>query len=234
MALLRCKNAAFAYDGAVVLGGVTITIESGELVCILGENGSGKSTIVKGLVGLIKPVSGEIERAGSPHARLPAGYLPQQTASQKDFPASAEEIVLSGRITGGFKPFYTPRDKRIARETMQKLRIETLRGVCFRELSGGQQKRVLLARALCAAQRLLVLDEPAAGLDPLVTGEMYTLLQTLNAEGMTIVMVTHDVSYALAHAQKIIHVHNGAVWSGSVDDYKTSHAGAAFMRAEEA
>ncbi|MDR2521995.1 MAG: metal ABC transporter ATP-binding protein [Spirochaetaceae bacterium] len=227
MAVLRCTNAAFAYDGAVVLGGVTITIESGELVCVLGENGSGKSTFVKGLVGSIKPVSGKIEIEGRTQA---AGYLPQQTARQKDFPASAEEIVLSGRITGGFKPFYTPRDRQIARETMRKLRIEALRGVCFRELSGGQQKRVLLARALCAARRLLVLDEPASGLDPLVTAEVYALLQALNADGLTIVMVTHDVPYALSRATKIIHVHHGAVWSGSVDDYKTSREGAAFLR----
>ena len=220
MTLINCKNAAFAYDGTIVVHGVNFTVDAGEFICILGENGCGKSTIMKGMLHLLKPASGAVEEAAGFNAR-DIGYLPQTTAAQKDFPASAMEIILSGRLPHmGLRPFYTKKDTAIARDALQKLRIEDLRGVCFRELSGGQQKRVLLARALCAAVRLLALDEPAAGLDKQTGVEMYTLLEELRAGGMAVVMVTHDIEYALSHAQKIIHPHSGGCWSGAIDEYK--------------
>lgn len=220
MMLISCKNAAFAYDGTVVVHDVNFTVETGELVCIVGENGCGKSTIMKGMLRLLKPAAGSVEEAAGFNAR-DIGYLPQTTAAQKDFPASAMEIILSGRLPHmGLRPFYTKKDRSIAQAAMQKLRIENLRGVCFRELSGGQQKRVLLARALCAAGRLLALDEPAAGLDKQSGVEMYEILDELRAAGMAVVMVTHDIEYALSHAQKIVHPHSGGCWSGSIDEYK--------------
>ncbi|MDR2602543.1 MAG: ATP-binding cassette domain-containing protein [Spirochaetaceae bacterium] len=222
MALITCKDAVFGYDGKVVSRGVNFEIEKGELVCVLGENGCGKTTLIKGLLRLIKPFSGLIETG---KGLAGAGYLPQQNPDQKDFPASVEEIVLSGRVSFlGWRPFYGKKDKMIALENMRKLHIDSMRKTCFRELSGGQQKRALLARALSASVDMLILDEPAAGLDMAVTNEVYSILENLNKNGSTIILVTHDVDYALRSSRKIIHLFSGGSWFGTVDEYKkTEH-----------
>lgn len=167
MALIKCENISIAYEGQTVVHDLSFQVSEDDYLCIVGENGSGKSTLVKSILGLKNPVKGKII-LGDGLSQNEIGYLPQQTDVQKDFPASVYEVVLSGRLNGrGMRPFYTAADKRSARENMELLGIRELERQCFRDLSGGQKQRVLLARALCATRKLLLLDEPVTGLDRL-------------------------------------------------------------------
>ena len=147
------------------------------------------------------PVRGKII-LGDGLSQNEIGYLPQQTDVQKDFPASVYEVVLSGRLNGrGMRPFYTAADKRSARENMELLGIRELERQCFRDLSGGQKQRVLLARALCATRKLLLLDEPVTGLDPIVTQEFYQLIKQINRDSrIAVVMVSHDIESTMEYA----------------------------------
>jgi zinc transport system ATP-binding protein len=140
--------------------------------------------------------------------RTEIGYLGQQESGKIDFPAGVDVVVLSGVLPSmGLRPFYTRREKQKAEENMRLLGIVDLKDHCYRELSGGQQRRVLLARALCAAKTLLVLDEPVAGLDPLISAELYKLLKNINREtGITIIMVSHDIEAAKKYASHILNL----------------------------
>ena len=199
MNLITCKNLSLGYGNRVVVENLSFTVGAGDFLCVVGENSAGKSTLVKTLLGLQKPLRGEIifdTSAG-------VGYLSQQTLIQSDFPASVEEIVLSGRLTPK-KFFYTADDKEISAQNMELLNILPLAKKCFRELSGGQQRRVLLARALCAASKILILDEPVANLDPHATADFYEVISELNLRGVTIIMISHDVDTAIPHATHVL------------------------------
>jgi zinc transport system ATP-binding protein len=199
-------------------------------LCIVGENGSGKSTLVRGLLRLLNPIQGTLAYDAAIQ-RETTGYLSQQSAVKKDFPAGVYEIVLQGFLGAmGLRPFYSRKAKQRAAENMERLGITDLKERCYRELSGGQQRRVLLARALCAAQKLLVLDEPAAGLDPLVTADVYSLLKKINQEtGITIIMVSHDIKTAAAYAKHILHLENKQTFWGSAGEYLDSVPGRKFL-----
>ncbi|MDR1736167.1 MAG: ABC transporter ATP-binding protein [Oscillospiraceae bacterium] len=229
--MVICRNASFAYDGGAVVSSLNFTVESGDYLCIVGENGSGKSTLVKGILGLMSPFGGEVELCGLSLCEI--GYLPQQTAAQKDFPAGVFEVVLSGRLGGrGLKPLFSRADKAEAEGNMRRLGIEHLKRRCYRELSGGQQQLVLLARALCATRKLLLLDEPAAGLDPVITQEMYAHIEKVNREtGITVIMVSHDIRSAVKYARHILHLKNTQMFFGETPDYVRSAVGAAFLGA---
>lgn len=218
--LIECNNICLAYENNIVVKDLSFSVNKGDYLCIIGENGSGKSTLMKALLGLKKVEKGNIS-LGEGLKQNEIGYLPQQTGIQKDFPASVWEVVLSGRINRlGFKPFFTSKDKKIAEEKMALLSIENLKNKCYRELSGGQQQRVLLARALCATQKLLLLDEPVAGLDLLVTEEMYHIIYDLNKQkGITVIMITHDVDRAVRDATHILHMHKDKVFFGDKAHY---------------
>lgn len=219
MALLECRNLSLAYDSKIVLKNVNFKVNKGDYLCIVGENGSGKTTLMKALLGLQDINSGEII-VSEGLKRREIGYLPQQSAIQKDFPASVREIVLSGcQGRTGFRPFYNKFEKEMANQAIKKMSISHLSNRCYRELSGGQQQRVLLARALCATQKMLVLDEPVAGLDPKVTAEMYQLIYELNKkDGITIIMISHDMSAALQYATHILHICDNSFF-GSKNEY---------------
>ena len=206
MAQLICKNLTLGYNSNTVLENVSFSVEKGDYLCIIGENGSGKTTLMKTILRLQKPLEGQIS-TGDGVLPDEIGYLPQQTQVQRDFPASVWEIVLSGcQSRCGKRPFYSKEEKKLAVEAMKRMEIEDLSKRCYRELSGGQQQRVLLARALCAAQKMLLLDEHVSGLDPSVTQEMYELIEQLHKDGITIMMITHDVDAAKKYATKILKV----------------------------
>jgi zinc transport system ATP-binding protein len=219
MALISCEHLTMKYDGRTAVNDVSFSLEAGDYLSIVGENGSGKSTLVKGMLGLMKPAAGTVRFSDLDKREI--GYLPQQTAAQKDFPASVAEVVSSGCLARrGFPPFYTAADKQRVRENMERLEIGGLAKKCYRELSGGQQQRVLLARALCATRKLLLLDEPVAGLDPVITAELYALIDALNRErGITVIVVTHDVHSAVQCGNRILHMDTGAAFFGSREDY---------------
>ncbi len=206
MVCLECENLSLGYGAHTVAKNISFTLNTGDYLCIVGENGAGKSTLVKTLLGLQKPLGGKI-RAGEGFSLNSIGYLPQQTMVQKDFPATVQEVVRSGLLSRkGFFSFYTEKDRRRAAQVMEELGITALAKKSYRELSGGQQQRVLLARALCASENMLLLDEPVAGLDPVVTEELYSLIKKLNENGMTIIMVTHDIQAAIKYASHILYV----------------------------
>lgn len=220
MALIECKNLKLSYENNLVLKGLNFSVESGDYIFIVGENGSGKSTLVRSLLGLKSPSDGEIV-FGDGLKKNDIGYLPQKTQLQKDFPATVKEVVLSGTLNRkGFLSFYNKNDRFTADKNMKELGIYELRDRNFRELSGGQQQRVLLARALCAADRLLLLDEPVAGLDPLVTSELYKIIKGINDNGVTIIMVSHDVNAALKYATHILHLHEYNAFFGTKNAYQ--------------
>ena len=202
--LLKCRQLTLGYGSKDLVRDLDYDINAGDYLCIVGRNGSGKTTFLRGIAGLLKPKSGVIELCDG-LSRNQIGYLPQMTIVQKDFPASVEEIVLSA-FQGKHRllPFYRKAHRDRAMECMAQTRTESLAKSCFRELSGGQKQRVLLARALCAAERLLLLDEPVTGLDPESTETMYRIIEELHQKGMTVVMVTHDVDTALDDATRVL------------------------------
>ena len=227
MAYLTVQDLSLGYDGHTIVEGLNFTVNAGDYLCIVGENGSGKSTLMKTLLHLQDPISGQI-LIGDGLKKNEIGYLPQQTVVQKDFPASVKEIVLSGcQGRCGLRPFYNQEEKQLAKENMQRMGITELANRCYRELSGGQQQRVLLARALCATKKILLLDEPVSGLDPKVTAELYELILDLNREGITIIMISHDISAAVRYASHILHIGDN-IFFGTKDEYLQSDAGKIF------
>ena len=220
--MFACRNLNLSYKGNKILKDIHFHIPEGTVFCITGESGSGKSTLIKSLLGLLKPVSGSVQinrRIG----KGAVGYLPQQTQVQRNFPVSVREVVLSGFLNDmRFRPFYNKKEKQEARHHLEHLGIADLEKKCYGELSGGQQQRVLLARALCAADKILVLDEPVTGLDPMAANTLYESMELLHQEGMAVVMVTHDMGNALKYADKILHISDNGYFFGSVGEYKQS------------
>lgn len=219
MAQIICRDLAIGYEGKTAVQNINLSVKKGDYLCVIGENGAGKSTFMKTLLGLLPPVSGKIEFYDG-LKKNEIGYLPQQTEVQKDFPASVREIVLSGcQNRCGLRPFYNREEKEYAYQMMEKMQIIHLEKRCYRELSGGQQQRVLLARALCATRKILLLDEPTAGLDPKVTKEMYQLIYELNQrDKLTIVMISHDLRAALTYSSHILHT-GKHVFFGTKEEY---------------
>jgi len=223
MSLVKFESVSLGYSDAVVEE-LSFTVESGDYLTVVGENGSGKSTLIKTLLGLVPAKSGGVILGeGLSHREI--GYLPQQSATQRDFPASVFEVVLSGCLSSARAiPFYSGEQKALALKNLERLGISHLVKKCFRELSGGQQRRVLLARALCASSRLILLDEPATALDPKVTEEMYSIISELNASGMTVIAVSHDIEAAIKYSSHILHLSHRPKFFGSVRDYLKSDA----------
>ena len=203
--LLKCSNITLGYGSKNIVNNFNYTIHSGDYLSIIGRNGCGKTTFLRGLAGVLHPRAGKIELS-SGLKRNQIGYLPQITVTQKDFPASVEEIVLSAfQGKSLLLPFYGKALRKRADECLELTHATNLRKESFRELSGGQKQRVLLARALCAAERLLLLDEPVTGLDPESSQNMYNIIKDLHEnKNMTIVMVTHDIDAARNNSTRIL------------------------------
>ena len=226
MPQLTCENLTLGYEGKTVISNLSFSVNAGDYLCIVGENGSGKSTLMKTILNLKTPISGQII-TGDGLSPAEIGYLPQQTVVQKDFPASVREVVRSGCLNRcGLRPVYNRHEKQMAEDNMEKLGIANLAKRCYRELSGGQQQRVLLARALCATRKIILLDEPVAGLDPKATADMYELIKTLNDGGITIIMISHDIAASLKYASHILHIGGqSSLFFGTAADYLTSETG---------
>ncbi len=203
MAQLEVKNVTLAYDNTVVTENLSFSIDDGEYLCIVGENGSGKSTLVKAMLGLKSVKSGEILFSEGLSAKC-IGYLPQNSVKNEDFSATVCDVVRSGKA--GSKLFLSKEDKAEIFENMRILGIEDLAKRSFAELSGGQKQKVLLARALCATKKMLLLDEPTAALDPDATEELYKLIAKINRERkITVIMVSHDM-HSVDFATYVLHM----------------------------
>ena len=229
MPQISAQNVTMSYEKKLVLKDICFEVKAGDYLCIVGENGSGKTTLMKGILGLMPLKSGRIS-FGEGVQRNHIGYLPQQTMIQKDFPASVYEVVLSGCLNQiGRRPFYSNLQKRKASKNLEVLGIQNLKYKSYKALSGGQQQRVLLARALCATERIVLLDEPVAGLDPIVTGEFYQIIRELNQTGVTVIMISHDIKAAVNNANKILHLDESMDFFGNTEDYLNSDAGIRFL-----
>lgn len=218
MDLIQIKDLSFSYPAKKdTLKHVNLKVKKGTFTCIVGENGSGKSTLLKCIIGLNKGYRGEIKK------ETHIGYLPQKSEIQSNFPATIEEVVLSGTISNNVKSiFYKKDDREKAKHVMDKLGIFDIRKKCFADLSGGQQQRVLIARALCATKNIIILDEPTNGLDPSIARQIYELLSKLKKEEkITILMVSHDIERALDYADTVIELKDGEVtFEGKTEEYK--------------
>ena len=220
MALIRLNHATVSYEGDLAAENVSFSVEKGDYLVILGENGSGKSTVMKAMLGLVKLKSGEVIHSDG-LKKNGVGYLPQQTRIQRDFPASVEEVVQSGVVNRlGRRLFPGREEKQRARQQMERLEIWEMRKKPYRALSGGQQQRVLLARALCATDSLLLLDEPVTGLDPETTAEMYEIIRNINRQGVAIVTVSHDVGQALRDAKHVLVMERTVRFYGETEAYE--------------
>lgn len=217
MSLIRITDLSFSYQNTKsVLKNINLEIEEGKFTCIIGENGSGKSTLLKCILGLNKGYSGKIV------TEQRVGYLPQRTEVQANFPASIEEVVLSGTIANNIKSiFYKKEDKQKANQIMKDFGIYDIRKKSFSSLSGGQQQRVLIARAMCATEKLIILDEPTNGLDPVIAKQTYEMLHKLKQENnLTVVMVSHDLDRAVKYADYIVEMADGKViYNGTISEY---------------
>lgn len=228
--LLKCECVDFGYENYDVVKDVSMEVNQGDYLCIVGENGSGKSTLMKGLLGLLKPTGGTITMSDDLR-KSGIGYLPQQTPAQKDFPATVYEVVLSGCLgKRGNRPFYSSAEKQVAELNMEKLGITELQKSCYRDLSGGQKQRTLIARALCATDRLLILDEPITGLDPSTTQDFYRVIRHLNRdEKVAVLMVSHDIQNIVTQAKKILQLKQTVQFYGPVEEYRMTEFGKEFL-----
>lgn len=227
MTAISVRAVSIAYDGVTAAENVSFELAQGECLAVIGENGSGKSTLLRGIAGICPLEKGRVIFNGG---KKRAGYLPQIPKDRYDFPASVDEVVISGRTAAlGLSPFFRAADRKIAERYMEKLGILELRNRPYSELSGGERRRVLLARAFCAADGLLLLDEPTAGLDPLVSSEFYRLLGGFRKEtGATVIMVSHDIAAAIENADKILHLAQTVKFFGSAQEYSKSEPGRSF------
>lgn len=219
--LLSVKDLAISYEGKRIIENVSFEVEEGDFLVIFGENGSGKSSLVKVLLNLKAPLEGEVSFMEG-FNRNEIGYLPQLLPRQKDFPASAWEVVISGCLNKmGRRPFYGKKEKEAAKKNMELLGVYNLRKECFRSLSGGQMQRVLLARALCAAGRLLLLDEPVSGLDISATADFYEAICKINQSGVAVIMVSHDIHTSLSVAKHVLKLgRGGELFFGTPEEYE--------------
>lgn len=185
---VRVRGLRVGYPGGPVATVPDFDVRRGGLTCIQGANGAGKTALLKTIAGLLAPVSGELAVNTAN-----VSYLPQQGPMQKDFPASVMEVVRSGcQASRGFRPFYTFAERRRAERIMERLGISALAAHSYRELSGGQRQKVLIARALVSPRDLLLLDEPTSALDREASADFMQLIRDVSSKGTSVIMVTHE------------------------------------------
>lgn len=222
MSLLELKKIKIGFKDNVVIKEANFVVDEGDFICVVGANGSGKSTLIKGILGLIKPFSGKIIFDKSLKTNI--GYLPQELRLDDNFPATVFEVVMSGNLGRmGAKVFYGIKEREKAEDALKLLGIEKLEKQKFSELSGGQKQKALLARALVATSKLLILDEPSNNLDYKSREEFYQTLIWLNKEKkITIMMITHDLDADDLIGNKIVYIKNGEVGMAETQEYLRS------------
>jgi zinc transport system ATP-binding protein len=204
-AAVEVRDLTAGYDGTIALEDVSMTVEEGDFFAITGPNGGGKTTLLKAMMGLIKPIRGSIRVMGEPPSEgwKHIGYVPQFAEYDRAYPISVEEVVLMGRRSRrGMHPFYSPDDRRAAEKAMKALELLELRERKISDLSGGQRQWVYLARAIVSRPKILLLDEPTASVDKKMQRNFYDLLVELNKE-VTIIMVTHDIGVVSSYVKKV-------------------------------
>ena len=219
-AVIEIDKLGYSYGEGWILNDLSLKIAEGDFVAVIGPNGAGKSTLLRLLAGLLAPMQGSITIFGEDRQHFTAwdkiGYVPQNPARQhRAFPISVKEVVALGRLSGGSMwQHYTEADKAAVEDIMQRFSLKELAHRKVGELSGGQQQRVYLARAMVRSPQLLLLDEPATGVDPDAKEELYNMLGDINrTQGVTIVMVSHDLELAAKVCKNALCLdHNICFW----------------------
>lgn len=203
-AAITVTDLSFYYQSSVILKNTSFQIDSGEFIGIIGPNGGGKTTLLKLLMGFMKPASGKIEIHGAPQEKQMA-YVPQTVRFDPQFPISVFEVVLSGRLSHlPWHGRYSQKDKQLASEALNQVGLsKELHSKAYGKLSGGQAQRVLIARALVSQPQILLLDEPTASVDPQAEADIYQLLNSLKGT-MTILMVTHNLKTAISQVERVL------------------------------
>ena len=206
--IIKIRNLNFSYDKQVVLEDINLDYSSDEFLAIIGPNGGGKSTLLKLILGLLKPQSGEIKLFDKEPSEVSKfiGYVPQNFLSNQSFPMMVLEVVLMGLIDKKIFGFYSKDEKALALSALEKVGMREFANARIGELSGGQRQRVYIARALCANAKVLILDEPTASIDTKGQAEIYEILKGINANGVGVVLVSHDLNIVLNYATKIAYV----------------------------
>jgi ABC-type Mn2+/Zn2+ transport system ATPase subunit len=209
-------NVTLGYGRKMVLQGVNLGVKAGDFVGLVGPNGSGKTTFLRGLLGILRPRQGEIRLTPPPEARrLGFGYVPQEKAVDHVFPLSVLEVVLMGRfkqLGPGRRP--QPADYTLAFKSLDHVGLASLAQAAFQELSGGQKQRVLIARALAAEPHVLVLDEPTSGMDLASEKHLMALIKTLHEQRLTLVLATHNLNLVAQYAHQLALFTPGEVLTG--------------------
>lgn len=228
--IISVKNVRVSIEDSTLLNDITFNVIRGDFVCITGPNGAGKTTLLKTLLGLLTPSSGTISMFGMDFSvgvpREKIGYLPQKnTTINPLFPATVEEVVTLGVLSGkSFPKRVTAQDRAMAEGALASLNICELRRQPFRQLSGGQQQKVLLARALVRSPELLILDEPSTALDPGSREDFFRLVEKLNKEqGITILIVTHDMDYVGHYASTLLMLDRKVLYFGQAEPFLNKH-----------
>jgi manganese/zinc/iron transport system ATP- binding protein len=219
-AALLLRGVTIGYDQSPVLAGIDLRLPQGSFTALLGANGTGKTTLLRTLLGIIPPLSGSIEFPA--YLTRPAifGYVPQRETLDPIYLLSSLEVVLMGAF-GRVGPGRFPgrHERLLARECLAATGADSLAAKPFAELSGGQKQRVLIARALLAQPDILFLDEPTAGIDPASAREILALLSQLSRErGLTLLMVSHDLPAVRRTVERVIWLHQGRVLEGPVQE----------------
>lgn len=203
-AALTLRDVSFHYDTGVVLADVSLSIYPADAICVVGPNGGGKTTLVKLILGLLKPDCGTIQIYGEKpeSGKKRIGYVPQYAEYDRDFPISVREVVCMGRLGNSLFGWYTKEDWQAVMQALREVDLADAADIPFPDLSGGQRQRVLIARALASGGDILILDEPTANIDRESEQHLFKLLKELN-ERMTIMMVTHDVGFASTFFNRI-------------------------------
>ncbi len=215
--LVILNSISAGYDDEIILRNVNLTINENDFIGVIGPNGGGKTTLVKVILGILKPMKGSIEYASNEPGKTLIGYLPQINQIDKKFPISVSEVVISGLMSAGIKRYhFSSTYKSIVDDLLEKMGVYSLRKKPIGELSGGQMQRVLLCRSLISSPRLLILDEPNTFVDNKFENDLYETLGELNKK-MAILLITHDVgtiSYyvkTIACVNTFLHYHNSNV-----------------------
>jgi ABC-type Mn2+/Zn2+ transport system ATPase subunit len=218
--LIELEDVTFGYGASPVLAAIDLHLHPGQFTALVGPSGAGKTTLLKLILELLRPSGGRMFRRSDPPLRV--AYVPQLETVDWNFPVTAEQVVLMGQTRGsGRWPWPRSADRRRGREIMARLGIGDLASRHIRDLSGGQQQRVFLARALIADPELLVLDEPTNGVDMHSAEEIFHQLAHLNQGGMTILLTTHDLNMAAAHAPWVICLNQRIVTQGAPEEVYT-------------
>jgi zinc/manganese transport system ATP-binding protein/zinc transport system ATP-binding protein len=218
--LVEMVDLSFGYNGALVLEDVNLAFQPGQFATLVGPSGAGKTSLLKLVLQLLRPVSGRVGYRRTPPLRV--AYVPQLETVDWNFPVTAEEVVVMGNTRQtGLWPWPSTRERQHARAIMQELEIGELATRHIRDLSGGQQQRVFLARALMASPDLLVVDEPTSGVDIRSAEQIFHLLLHLNRQGMSILLTTHDLNMAAAHVPWVICLNRKIVAQGTPEEVFT-------------